>query len=88
MGLILDSSILIADERGRFDLVGFLQRVVASEEAAITAITASELLHGVERADTPPRRQRREAYVTKVLADFPVLPFALEEARVHARIRA
>jgi hypothetical protein len=43
MGLVLDSSILIADERGRFDLVGFL-RQFPNTQPVIAAITASELL--------------------------------------------
>jgi tRNA(fMet)-specific endonuclease VapC len=55
MGLILDTSILIADERGRFDMPSFL-RHFPSPKPIIAAITASELLHGVERARDPARR--------------------------------
>ena len=58
MGLILDSSILIADERGKFDMPGFL-RQFSSQPPLITAITASELLHGVERAADANRKARR-----------------------------
>ena len=54
MGLILDTSILIADERGKFDMPGLL-RQFPSPQTIITAITASELLHGVERAQDPAR---------------------------------
>jgi tRNA(fMet)-specific endonuclease VapC len=49
MGLILDSSPLIADERGKFDMPGLL-RQCPGLQPIIAAITASELLHGVERA--------------------------------------
>jgi hypothetical protein len=49
MGLIFDTSLLIADERGKFDMPGFLQQFPTAQPM-ITAITASELLHGVERA--------------------------------------
>jgi len=52
MGVILDSSVLIAAERKRFDLVGFLS-AHANDTIFITAITASELLHGCERATDP-----------------------------------
>jgi hypothetical protein len=31
MGLILDSSLLIADERGKFDMAGFLRQFPGSE---------------------------------------------------------
>jgi hypothetical protein len=57
MGLILDSSILIADERGRFDLTGFLRQFPGSQPV-IAAVTASELLHGVERAVTAGQKAR------------------------------
>lgn len=46
MGAVIDSSVLIAAERGKLDL----PRVLADhgdEPIAISAITASELLHGV-----------------------------------------
>jgi len=52
MGLILDTSILVADERGKFDMPGFFSHC-ASPQPLITALTASELLHGVERAQDP-----------------------------------
>jgi hypothetical protein len=43
MGLILDTSLLIADERGKFDMPGFLLRF-PGVQPLITAITASEFL--------------------------------------------
>jgi tRNA(fMet)-specific endonuclease VapC len=87
VGLILDASVLIAAERGTFDLDAFL--VSAKDDlVAIAAVTASELLHGVERASSSSVRARRASYVDSVLADFPIIPFALAEARVHARIWA
>jgi tRNA(fMet)-specific endonuclease VapC len=58
------------------------------DEVAISAVTASELLHGVHRAKTAEQRARREAFVTTVLSAVPVLPFDLDTARVHARIWA
>jgi tRNA(fMet)-specific endonuclease VapC len=61
---------------------------VAEQEVALSAITASELLHGVHRADGAQRRGRREAFVAKILATLPVLSVDLDVARVHARIWA
>ncbi len=58
-----------------------------SEEVAVAAITAAELLHGVHRA-TEEHRGRRAAFVEAVLAAFPVLAFDLLVARVHARLWA
>jgi tRNA(fMet)-specific endonuclease VapC len=87
MGLILDSSILIADERGRFDLPGFLRQFPGSQPV-IAAVTASELLHGVERAVEAGRRERRRQHVERILASVPVQSFELTQARWHARIWA
>jgi tRNA(fMet)-specific endonuclease VapC len=87
MGLIFDTSLLIADERGKFDMPGFLQQFPAAQPL-ITAITASELLHGVERAQDPARKAKRQRHVEQILAAVPVQAFDLAQARVHARIWA
>lgn len=87
MGLILDTSVFIAEERGRFDMAGFLQQF-PNEQPAIAAITASELLHGVARAQDDARRQRRSKYVEQILAQILILPFDLAQARVHAQLWA
>ncbi len=87
MGLILDTSLLIAAERGRFRMPDFLRRHEA-EAVALAAITASELLHGCERAVDPEIRARRSRYVEGLLSSIPLIPFGLHQARRHARIWA
>jgi len=87
MGIIIDTSLLIASERGRFDLTAFLLAQGASP-VAISAITASEMLHCIERATNPHIRERRSRFVEALLSQFPVAPFGLPEARCHARIWA
>lgn len=49
MGVLIDASILIEHERGRVDLDGHLHE--QEEEFFLSLITASELLHGVHRAE-------------------------------------
>ena len=87
MGLVLDTSVLIADERGRFDMPGFLRRS-SGARPIISAITASELLHGVERALEAKRKARRQLHVEQILAVIHVQPFDLLQARVHAQLWA
>jgi predicted nucleic acid-binding protein len=87
VGTLIDSSVLIAAERGRLDLAAELD-ARPDEAFAIAAITASELLHGVHRAATRAQRQRREAYVEALLASLPAAPFDLVVARIHASLSA
>jgi tRNA(fMet)-specific endonuclease VapC len=62
VGIVSDPSVLIAWERKRLDLeTQLVQRV--EEDSAISAMTASELLHGVHRAVTPAQRSQRKAFV-------------------------
>jgi predicted nucleic acid-binding protein len=88
MGLILDSSVLIAAEKGQLNLVLLLQTETANQPVAIAAITASELLHGCERAREGKRKVHRRLFVEEVLDTIPTLPFDLDIAREHARLWA
>ena len=87
MATLIDSSVLIAAERGDLALDAFTARY-AAEEVAISAVTASELLHGVHRAKTASRRHRRQAFIEGLLAQLPVIAFDLTVARVHASLWA
>ena len=87
MGIIFDTSAIIAIERGH----EFLDALItgrAEEPFGISVVTAAELLHGVERADTEERKLRRQAFVEKVIEFFPVFPFDLTVGRIYARIWA
>lgn len=87
MGLIVDSSVLIAKERAGGGLDDLLS-LFNDEPIALAAITASEILAGVYRSEPSDRRLRRQAYVEEVLTRIAVLPFDLSLARVYARIAA
>lgn len=87
MGVICDTSLLIAAERGLLDVDDFVGGR-EEEPFGISVITVSELLHGVHRADTEKRRLKREAYVEKVIETFPIYPFDTATARIYARIWA
>lgn len=83
MALIVDSSVFIALERHRQRL-DTLEQAVSGEPLALAAITVSELLAGVHRADSTERRLRRQALVETIIEWVPVLPFDLIAARTHA----
>ncbi len=87
MGIIFDTSVLIAMERSSDNVEGLVEGR-EEEPFGISTITASELLHGVHRADSENRRLKREAYVEKIIETFPNYPFDLNAARIYARIWA
>jgi len=87
MGIIFDTSTIIAIERGHKSLDAFIAGR-EEESFGISVVTAAELLHGIERADTEERKLRRQAFVEKVIVSFPVFPFDLTVGRIYARIWA
>ena len=87
MAALIDASVLIAAERGLLSLDDISSRY-AQEDVALSAVTASELLHGLYRAKTAAQRHRRQAFVEGLLAQLPVVPFDLTVARVHASLWA
>jgi predicted nucleic acid-binding protein len=87
MGLIFDTTEIISWERNHVDIDSLILNR-EDESIGISVITVSEILHGVERADTEVRKMRRQAFVEKVIEFFPVYPFDLVVARTHARIWA
>jgi len=87
MGVIFDTSVLVSIERG--DRV--LEKLVAGREDepfGLSAVTVSELLHGVHRADSEKRRLKRSAFVEKIIQTFPLYPFDLSTARMYAQVWA
>ncbi len=87
MAVLIDSSILIEAERGRLDLEPHVARH-GDEEAFLSVVTASELLHGVHRASLPDVRARRSAFVEGLLERFSLLSVDLTCARAHAQLWA
>jgi tRNA(fMet)-specific endonuclease VapC len=86
MGLILDSSVLIAAERNKLDLERFFLSL-SGESFFMSSITLSELWHGCHRGKGSARQERLN-YVQHLEATLPVLEFATKEAVVHAKIWA
>ena len=86
MGLVIDTDVWVLAEKSGSQLS--LVRWAHYGGAYMSAITASELLVGVERANTTERRAMRGAFVENLLASIPVLEFSISVARTHARMVA
>ncbi len=75
MGLILDSSVLIAAERQGQTVRQMLAGIACAHgdtEIALSVITLVELAHGAARADTSERKLQRQQFIQDVLTAMPV----------------
>jgi tRNA(fMet)-specific endonuclease VapC len=86
MAVIVDTTVFVAFERAGEEVD--LSPWKAADDVFISAVTVSELLLGVHRADTNSRRAKRAAFVEAILAHITVLDFTMEVARVHAGLHA
>ena len=79
MGLILDSSAAVAAERQGNNPKQLLQAVAletGDDELAVSVVTLLELAHGVTRADTPERRDKRQRFLNELMSVVPVHPIS------------
>jgi predicted nucleic acid-binding protein len=77
LGLILDSSVIIAAERKRLPIEQLLISVsqkFGDVEIAISAVTLAELVHGVARANTDDIRRNRRLFIDELKKHVPVHP--------------
>ena len=87
MGTLVDTSVLIAAQRGDIDFDALLV-AQGNEDIALATICASELLHGPHRLTNAIARSRAERTVETLLNCFSIVDFDLEIARLHARLGA
>ena len=89
MGLILDSSVAIAAERrgdSAEQLVEKIVSVTGDQEAALSSIGLTELVHGIYRAQTAAARLRRREFVDELIAGLTVYPYTTDTALLAGRI--
>jgi predicted nucleic acid-binding protein len=89
VGLILDSSVVIAAERRGHSVRQILEQIRASHgevDIGLSVITIAELMHGVYRAKENAGKERRLAFIDRLCSDTPVHPVTTEMARMVGRI--
>lgn len=89
MGLILDSSVLVAAERqgqNARQMLASIARGIAETEIGIRVVTLIELAHGAARADTPERKTKRQKFLEELLTAMPIhpvtVPLALRAGKI------
>ena len=83
MGLILDSSVLVAAERQGQNARQMLASVahrIAETEIGISVVTLIELAHGAARANTLERKTKRQKFIEELLTAMPIHPVTVSLA--------
>jgi len=89
LGIIVDSSVIIAAERKRQtveDLLTSVGQAFGEVEIAISAVTLAELVHGLARANTPEIRFGRRAFIDELKKHVPVHPITDSTAEIAGQI--
>lgn len=89
MGIVLDSSVIIAAERRGRTVREILEQVKAVRgeiEIGLSVVTIAELVHGADRTRTQAQQQRRLDFIERLSSDVPVHPVTLDIARLAGRI--
>ena len=89
LGLILDSSILIAAERRKLTPAQVIEDVVKRAGAVpvlLSPMTIAEVGHGIYRAKTEEIRQRRRDFLDELKATIPIHPMTAATAEIVARV--
>src|ERR1035438_514292 len=88
MGLVLDSSALVAAERQALPVSTLLERLPRQHYVTEIAIGVVELEHGIYRAQSPQQASKRRAYLDTAFAAIPAEPFTREIGKVVTQIDA
>jgi predicted nucleic acid-binding protein len=91
VGLILDSSVVIAAERRGHTVRQILEQIQVTHgdiDIGLSVVTIAELVHGAYRAKADSDRQRRLAFIDRLCSDVPVHTVTVEVARLVGRIEA
>lgn len=77
MGIILDSSVLVAAERegqNARQMLASIVRKISDTEIGISVVTLIELAHGAARANTPERKAKRQRFIEELQTAMPIHP--------------
>lgn len=89
LGIVLDSSILIAAERRKLrpdQAIETVQQKVGEVPMVLCSLTVAEIGHGIYRADVPETRKRRRSFLDDLKATVPIYPTTENTAEIVARI--
>jgi predicted nucleic acid-binding protein len=93
VGIVLDSTVLIAAERAGQNPRGVIENMlvrVGDTEATLSVITVVELAHGIQRANSAARQVARERFLNELLNEISVepvtIPIALRAGKLDGNL--
>ncbi len=89
LGLVLDSSVLIAAERRKLtvaEIIEIVQGEIGELPVVVSPVTVAEVGHGIYRANTPELRARRRLFLDELKAAVPIFPVTEATAEIIARV--
>jgi predicted nucleic acid-binding protein len=95
LGLMLDSTAVVAAERQGKNARQLLESVAmqtGDDGIAVSVLTVLELAHGITRANTPERREKRQRFLDELLMGVPIqpvtVPIALRGGEIDGQSQA
>ena len=92
---MLDSTATVAAERqgkNARQLLESVAREIGDDSIAVSVLTVLELVHGITRANTPERGERRQRFLDELLTGVPIqpvtLPIALRAGQIDGQSQA
>jgi tRNA(fMet)-specific endonuclease VapC len=89
VGPILDSSVVIAAERDGNTVEKLIEQIISvsgDQDAALSSVGLTELVHGIYRAQTPEISLRRQSFINELLLDLAVYPYTRSTALLAGKI--
>jgi len=89
LGVVLDSSVLIAAERRKLtaaEAVESIQKRIGDVPLALSVVTIAEVGQGIYRANTAEIRERRRLFLDELKATVPIYPVTEATAEIVARV--
>lgn len=94
LGIVLDSSAVIAAERKKLAVLEFLTSIRASwgprnlclSNLCLSLVTVAELVHGIYRAKTPEIAKRRREFIEELIRLVPVHPLTEQSGWILGQI--
>jgi hypothetical protein len=89
LGLVLDSSGIIATERKKQSIPDFIESILVTHgplDQCLSPVSVAELVHGIYRARKPDVLEQRREYIEEIVSLIPVRPVTSKTAWLMRQI--